>query len=284
MTVAHDCNLITFIQPTMKILKSLIFITLAIAIGSCSSKNQLAYFKDLPSDRTEIITQNIDIDYSLKIQPDDELLITVTSLEPTATSMFNLPMANVATRGEQQVTGNVAMQTYIVDKNGDIRFPMLGQLHVAGLSTGELTELLIRKISPEVESPMVRVEIMNFAINILGDVKTPGRHPINRESVNLLDALAMAGDLSEFGSRNNILLIRREGDKTIYHRFDLQDSKTLNTPYFYLKQNDVIYVEPDKVRADNAKYNSNNSFKLSVISTIVSTVSVIASLAIALTR
>ncbi|MDE6449688.1 MAG: polysaccharide biosynthesis/export family protein [Muribaculaceae bacterium] len=268
----------------MKSFKYLSFITLLALISSCSSHNQLAYFKDLPSDQVEIIKEAIDSDYSLKIQPDDELLITVTSLEPSATAMFNLPMANIATRGTQQVTGNIAMMTYIVDQDGNIRFPLLGQLHVAGMTTKELTDMLVEKISLEVEEPMVRVQLVNFCINILGDVRSPGKHFTNRESVNLFDALAMAGDLSEFGNRDNILLIRREGEKTIYHRFNLQDSKTLDTPYFYLKQNDVIYVEPDKIRADNAKYNSNNSFKLSVISTIVSTVSVIASLAIALTR
>lgn len=268
----------------MRLFKYLSFIAFIGFLSSCASRNQLAYFKDLPADQIEIIKQTIDTDYSLKIQPDDELLITVTSLEPSATAMFNLPMANIATRGTQQVTGNVAMMTYIVDKDGDIRFPLLGQLHVAGMTTKELTDMLVEKISPEVEEPMVRVELVNFSINILGDVHSPGKHLINRESITLLDALAMAGDLSEFGLRNNILLIRREGDKTIYHRFDLQDTKTLDTPYFYLKQNDVIYVEPDKVRADNAKYNNNNAFKLSVISTIVSTVSVIASLVIALTR
>ncbi len=268
----------------MKLVRYLSFITLLGLISSCSSHNQLSYFKDLPSDQAEIIRQTLDSDYSLKIQPDDELLITVTSLEPSATAMFNLPMANIATRGTQQVTGNVAMMTYIVDKDGNIRFPLLGQLHVAGMTTKELTDMLVEKISPEVDEPMVRVELVNFCINVLGDVHSPGKHFTNRESVTLLDALAMAGDLSEFGHRENILLIRREGDRTVYHRFNLQDSKSLDTPYFYLRQNDVIYVEPDKVRADNAKYNSNNAFKLSVISTIVSTASVIASLVIALTR
>ena len=225
-----------------------------------------------------------DDEYSLKIVPDDELLITVTSLEPTATSMYNLPMANIATRGEQQVTGNVAMQTYIVDGAGDIRFPMLGIIHVEGMTTKQLTDYLIERISPEVESPMIRVEIVNFAVNVLGDVKQPGRYTLNKESITVLDALAMAGDLNEYGHRNNVLLIRREGNKKIYHRFDLRDTKSLESPYFYLKQNDVIYVEPDEVKASNAKYNTNNSFKLSVISTIVSAVSVVASLLIALTR
>lgn len=266
-------------------LRNILLITLSLLMVGCASKkNQLAYFKDIATENDGVIIESFDADYSLRIVPDDELLITVTSMSPEATSMFNLPMANIATRGQQQVTGNVAMQTYIVDKEGDIYFPSLGQLHVAGMTTGELTKLLLDRISTEVESPMVRVEIVNFAINILGDVKVPGRYHINEEEVTLLDALAMAGDLSDYGKRENILLIRRDGDKTVYHRFNLQNITSLDSEYFYLKQNDVIYVEPNNIKSDNAKYNTNNAYKLTVISSIVGTVSVIASLVIALTR
>ena len=264
--------------------KILLSCTIVFILGSCASKNQLSYFKDLPKETQDIVVEQVSTDYALRIIPDDELLITVTSLNPEATAMFNLPLTNAAKRGEQQVSSNVALQTYIVNENGDIRFPQLGVLHVGGMTTSELTDTLVALISPEVENPMVRVEIVNYAINIMGDVKTPGRYNLKKESTTVLDALAMAGDLTEYGKRNNVLLIRREGDKTIYHRFDLADANSLNSPYFYLKQNDVLYVEPDTVRASNAKYNTNNSFKLSVISTIVSACSVVASLIIALTR
>ncbi|MCM1449440.1 MAG: polysaccharide biosynthesis/export family protein [Clostridiales bacterium] len=260
-------------------------ITLSLLMVGCASKkNQLSYFKDLPKDGSDLVIESIDADYSLRIVPDDELLITVTSLSPDATAMFNLPMANIATRGQQQVTGNVAMQTYIVDSKGDINFPLLGTLHVEGMTTSELTSILTERISMEVEKPMVRVEIVNFAINILGEVASPGRYGLNDEEFTIIDALALAGDLTEYGRRENILLIRREGDKTIYHRFNMHDLSSMNSPYFYLKQNDVIYVEPDNVKASNAKYSTNNGFKLSVISTVVGSVSVIASLVIALTR
>lgn len=268
----------------MNCIKYLTSVLLVALLAGCASHNQLSYFKDLPADSTDVVVENIQKEYSLRIRPDDELLITVTSLSPQATAMFNLPMANIATRGEQQVTGNVAMQTYIVNADGDIRFPQLGEIHVEGMTVEDLTELLTERISKEVEKPMVRVEIVNASFNVLGEVKTPGRYPMGKESVTVLDAIATAGDLTEYGNRNNILLIRREGDKTVYHRFDMSDSKSINSPYFYIKQNDVIYVDADKVRADNAKYNSNNGYKLSVISTVVSSVSVIASLIIALTR
>lgn len=270
----------------MKLQRSLFIpftILLLVGLASCSTSNRLTYFKDLAT-VTDSITTMPAGDYSLKIEPDDELMITVTSLAPEATAMYNLPMANVATRGIREATGNVSLQTYIVNSKGDINFPMLGTLHVAGLTTQQLTDLLVKRISADVETPIVRVEIVNFAINVLGEVNAPGRQGINRESFTILDAIAKAGDLSPYGKRENILLMRREGDKTIYHRFDLTDASTFNTPYFFLKQNDVVYVEPNKIRSDNSKYNTNNSFKIQVISTVLSTVSVISSLIIALTR
>lgn len=248
-----------------------------------SSSSSLGYFTDVPTDAIAVLSAAT-ADYSLRILPDDELSITVSSLAPEATSMYNLPMANIATRGTTQASANLGIQTYIVDKEGNINFPILGIIHVAGLTTQELSDVLVDMISKEVDTPIVRVQILNFAVNVLGEVRIPGRQPINKEMYTILDALAGAGDMTEYGRRDNVLLVRQESDTLTYHRFDLNDARSLNTPYFYLKQNDVIYVEPTKVRSDNSKYNTLNSYKLTVISTLVSTASVIASLVIALTR
>lgn len=269
----------------MKFFRNLaISAALAAALASCSSsKHSLSYFSDVPADAVAILSAT-NSDYSLKILPDDELSITVSSLAPEATAMYNLPMANIATRGTTIATANIGIQTYIVDNEGNINFPILGKIHVAGLTTQELSDLLVDMISKEVDTPIVRVQILNFAVNVLGEVKVPGRQPINKELYTLLDAIAVAGDLTEYGRRDNVLLIRQEGNSLTYHRFDLNDASTLDSPFFYLRQNDVVYVEPTKVRADNSRYNTFNSYKLSVISTLVSTASVIASLIIALTR
>lgn len=255
----------------------------ALLLASCSSHRELRYFVDTKAFDEKTIAIE-DYDYSLKIAPDDQLSITVSSLSPEATAMYNLPVANVATRGDNAVTGNLSLQSYIVDKEGDITFPMIGKLHVAGMTTKQLTEKLTELISVDVQNPNIKVQILNFAINVLGEVNRPGRLNVLEEEFSILDALAASGDLTPHGQRQNILLIRRDGDKITYHHFDLTDSKSLESPYFFLRQNDVIYVEPDNVVADNAKYNTNNSYKIQVVSVIVSTVSVIASLVIALTR
>lgn len=252
----------------------------AVAMSSCTSyKTSLPYFEDI---RDSISGEFIQGDYGIKIIPDDELLITVTSMVPEATAMYNLTLANPAMRDEIVRITQPQQQTYIVDANGDIQFPVLGKLHVAGLSTQELTKELETRISKDVENPIVRVQLVNFRINVLGEVKKPGAISVKKERYSILDALADAGDLTEYGERSNVLLIRELDGKRVYQRLNLNNSEVLASPCFYLQQNDVVYVEPNEIRRENAKYNQNNSYKISVVSTIVSACSVIASLVIAL--
>ena len=248
---------------------SLIFGTLAAAmICSCStSKTNLSYFEDLSKTENSSVGNN---SYKIHIVPNDELLINVTSTSLEATAEFNLPLSNPAPNAELLESTQARQQTYVVDTNGDIEFPRLGKIHVAGLSTEELAAKLKTDISAYAVDPVVKVVLVNFHVNVLGEVLEPG-------------VLAAAGDLTPYGERTNIMLIREENGKKTIHRFNLNDSKSLESPYFYLCQNDVIYVEPNTIRKDNAKYNQNNSYKLSVISTVVSAASIIASLVIALT-
>lgn len=257
------------------------FAVAAMLLCSCnSSKTSLTYFEDIKGIESGEFERG---DYDIKIIPDDELFITITSMVPSATSVYNLPLVNPSTRESLGVATTPQQQTYRVDREGDIDMPVLGKIHVAGLSTKQLKNLLVEKISKDVDDPIVMVELVNFRINVLGEVNMPGMKTVTRERYSILDALANAGDLTEYGERDNVLLIREEDGKRTYHRFNLNNSNILESPYFYLKQNDVIYVEPNKIRKDNSKYNQNNAYKISVISTIVSACSVIASLVIALT-
>lgn len=251
-----------------------------IAFSSCTTyTTSLSYFEDVKDSISGEFTQG---DYGIKIIPDDELLITVTSMIPSATAMYNLSLSNPAVREQLLNVSQPQQQTYIVDGNGNIQFPVLGKLHVAGLSTQELTQELVARISKNVENPIVRVQLVNFRINVLGEVKKPGAISVKKERYSILDALADAGDLTEYGERSNVMLIREVNGKRLYQRLNLNSSAVLTSPYFYLQQNDVVYVEPNEIRRENAKYNQNNSYKISVVSTIVSACSVIASLIIAL--
>lgn len=253
----------------------------ALLLASCTtSKSSLTYFENsavLP-DSVYAVGK-----YNVRIVPDDELGIFVSSADPAATIYYNMPVSDQTIRGEQQVSTVPRLQTYIVDSKGDINFPVLGKIHVSGMTTEEVADYLVARIADEVIDPMVRVELMNFNINVMGEVRQPGRIPVKSGRVSLLDALAMAGDMTEYGERENVVLIREENGKRTVHRLNLNDAAVLESPYFFLQQNDVVYVEPNKIRQDNSKYNVNNSYKISVVSTIVSAASVIASLVIALT-
>ena len=254
----------------------------ALVLCSCSS-TKLAYFDDLND--TDMGTVG-NVDYNIRLAPTDELLITVTSEIPEATMVYNLPISNPALKFEiANVTStNTKQQTYIVDKKGDINFPVLGKLHVEGMTTSEVAEMLTRKIAEEVEAPYVRVELVNFKIKVLGEVDEPGSYKMESERVSILDALAEAGDMTVYGRRDNVLLVREENGVRSYHRLNLNDSKILESPYFYLQQNDVIYVEPGDAKKGQAEFNQNNTYKVSIVSTIITGLSVIASLVIALTK
>lgn len=263
----------------------LIMMIAAATLLSCTSTkdNTLAYFKDLAAAPNGALA-NAEGNYPIRIQPDDELVISVTSSVPQATAAYNMPMDNPATRNALLSVTQPRTQTYIVDEHGYIMMPVLGRLQVGGKTIPEITRMVTDLVSKDVKDPFVRVDIVNFGIDVLGEVKNPHRVVTGQQYFTVLDALAACGDLTEFGKRDRVYVIRTEDGKRNYQRLNLNSSDVFNSPYFYLRQNDVVYVEPNEIRIDNSKYNQNNAFKLSVISTVVSGVSVIASLVIALTR
>ena len=173
--------------------------------------------------------------------------------------------------------------TYIVDSKGDIIMPELGKVHVAGLTVEQLQNQLTASISRWVENPQVNVRLLSFDIYVLGEVNRPGRINTTDNTLNILDAISAAGDLTQYGLRDRVMLIRNEGNKQKRVILDLGSADLLTSEYFYLRPGDYIYVTPNQVKEDNAKYDSNKAYNLSKISTIVSAASVIASLVIALT-
>ena len=263
----------------MKIKTLAILIAAAVSLSACSSKKAvLPDFTDLNSPSGTLQTMS----YAPEIKPDDELLITISSSQPEATAHYNLPLSNPAKRSEILYTTTPRQQTYVVDSKGDITMPVLGTQHVAGLTTEQLQTRLTDEIRHDVADAIVRVELLNFTVVVAGEVNRPSAINVTRNRFSILDALGAAGDLTPYGERSNVLVIREENGQRTYARLDLNSSDALTSPYFYLRQNDYIYVEPNNVRQSNAKYNQDNAFKLSVISTIVSACSVVASLVIAL--
>ncbi|MCD8072859.1 MAG: polysaccharide biosynthesis/export family protein, partial [Alistipes sp.] len=212
----------------------LLFLTLLI-ISSCGSTKKTVYFQGIDQvDIAKVITE-----YEVRIMPNDNLHITVSAINPEAAEMFN--NMNMS-RG-----GNINYETlnvmgYLVDSEGFINFPVLGKIHLGGLTKTQAINYLTEKISEYIEDPVVNVRFINYKVTILGEVKNPGTYTIKDEKVTLLEAIGMAGDLTIFGKRDNVLITREtDGIKTA-HRLDLTSPDILSSDYYYLQQNDVVYV------------------------------------------
>ncbi len=264
----------------MKLKLLAIVATTAIFLSSCStSKTVLPYFQDISTVKEGVLPA---ADYLPDIKPADELIITVHSEVPQASAPYNSLFYNSPYDDVAYISGTQKIMTYVVDTKGDIDFPILGKIHVAGLNCEQLRDLLTERISKDVKDPLVTVTLANFKVVVAGEVNKPGNIPVKGNRVTVLDALSAAGDLTPYGERSNVLVIREENGKRTFAHLDLNSSEVLTSPYYYLQQNDYVYVEPNKIRQANSKYNQDNAYKLTVISTVVSACSVIASLVIAL--
>lgn len=264
----------------LKLFKYVLAALVLTVVCSCKIQNDLTYMADLSGTPVgQLATARNDI----TIEPEDELMITVTAEIPAVVARYNRPAISSQSGVKTEVASGQTMQTYIVDRSGDIDFPVLGKIHVAGLTTSRLRDYLLKQIKKDVKAPVVSVRLVNFKVNVLGEVDEPKVVESKRERLTLFDALAACGDLTEYGRRDAVAVIRENPDGTsTYATLNLADSKITSSPYFVLKQNDVVYVAPNDIKQSNSKYNQNNGFKLSVISTVISGISVIASLVIAL--
>jgi len=265
----------------IKISNILIALALSVAALSCkTSEHHLAYFKDLDAQAAGILET---LPYTATIEPESELVINVMSEVPAATAEFNLPYVNPATPGMKELGTQPQMQTYVVDDKGNIKFPKLGEIHVAGMTTYQLREYLTKRISDYVTDPMVTVLMLDYRVVVMGEVNEPKVIKTDADRFSILDALAEAGDLTEYAMRDNILVLRRGQNGQIeYTRLNLQSSDITKSPCFWLKNNDVVLVSPNNIKEDNSRYNQNNAYKLSLVSTIVGVSSAIISLVIAL--
>ncbi|WP_236590159.1 MULTISPECIES: polysaccharide biosynthesis/export family protein [Sphingobacterium] len=212
--------------------------------------------------------------YVPKIQPSDILTVVVTAADPKATIPFN-PVSMMANGNLTQQTDLALRPTYTVDNSGDIILPMLGKVHVAGLTRVQAIDKIRKELGDYIKDPGVNINFNNFRISVLGEVNRPGSFILPTERVTILEALGLAGDLTIRGVRENIMLVREvDGQKTI-HRIDLTQQNTLNSPYYYLVQNDVVYVEPNKAQINNSKLGANTNIIISIASLLITVISVL---------
>jgi len=239
-------------------------------VSSCVSNKKIAYFQDIQTvDRAAL--ENAAAFTEPVIQSDDILSINVFTLNPQSGAIIN--QASVAPILGGNASNAVSAQQvsgFLVDKNGEIELSLVGKVKVAGLTTYEARELVREKVSAIYEKPNVQLRFANFKVSVLGEVNSPSTYNMPNEKVTIMDVLSLAGDLTIYGKRDNVLIVRDNNGKKEYARLNLNSSEIFNSPFYYLKQNDVVYVEPNK-----RKVSASNTAQIQTIGVLASVLSVI---------
>ncbi|GGI28239.1 polysaccharide biosynthesis/export family protein [Pedobacter mendelii] len=241
-----------------------------LGFSSCVSNKNIAYFQDIQT-VNQAKLENAATFTEPVIQPDDILSINIFTLNRESGAIINQAASNTVLGGgattavaAQQVTG------FLVDRNGEVELSLIGKVKVAGLTTFEARELIREKASDVYKVPNVQLRFVNFKVSVLGEVNAPSAYTLPNEKVSILDALSLAGDLTIYGKRENVLVVRDNNGKKEFARLNLNSSDIFNSPFYYLKQNDVVYVEPNK-----RKVSASNSAQIQTIGVIASVISVI---------
>jgi polysaccharide export outer membrane protein len=215
--------------------------------------------------------------HDAKIMPKDMLTIIVSTTDPEAANLFNLTVQSPYTTSRNSLSQQPALQQYLVDNDGFIEFPVLGHLQVGGLTKGELEELISDKLKAYLQNPIVTVRMSGYKISVLGEVAHPGIFTVNYEKINIFEALALAGDLTIWGMRDNVKLIRENSNgQSEVININLNRSDIVSSPHYYLQQNDILYVTPNKSKAKNADIGQSTSLWFSATSILVSVANIVA--------
>jgi polysaccharide export outer membrane protein len=245
---------------------------LLITAFSCTSTKNITYFRNIGE--TGDYHATISNAEEPKIQPDDLLSITVSSLNPESNILFNNGVLPTAGSASQLAVPTRTVEGYLVDKNGNINFPVIGSISLGGLTKAEANDKLTTSIKNFVKNPIINIRFLNFRITVLGEVVRPSSYNIATERVNILEALSLAGDMTPYGKRDNVLVIREKDGVRSTTRINLLDKNVLGSSTFYLQQNDIVYVEPSGGRAVQA---STQSFYLPIVLTAISVLSILIS-------
>ncbi|MBM1106781.1 polysaccharide biosynthesis/export family protein [Aurantibacter crassamenti] len=249
------------VQKNTTFYKSIYLWTISILLlSSCASKQDIVYFQNA-GDFETIVSDN---SHTNKFKIDDVLSIHVSTFDPQASVPFNL------FKGAEEGGIRAQQVDYIIDKNGEIDFPVLGAIKIVGLSPEEAKQFLKEKLSPYLKDAIVNIRLKNFTVTVLGEVNRPGTYPVGGEQITVLEAIGLANDLTIKGIRKNVMVIRDFNGTKVYTRIDLTKKEALNSPVYYLTQNDVVYVEPNKSAVNSSAFDSRVSVWVSIASLLIS--------------
>ena len=260
----------------MKIKRLLFLFSLPLLLAACTSYKNVPYLQN--PEAVNDLEGTLPL-YDAKIMPKDLLSITINTTDPQASAPFNLTVQTPLNAALTNIntTTQPSLQQYLVNNKGEIDFPVLGRLKVGGLTKNQAEDLIREKLTPYLkEAPIVTVRMANYKISVLGEVARPGTFNVSNEKVNVLEALAMAGDMTVYGVRTNVKLIREDADgKREIKELDLTKSDLVLSPYFYLRQNDILYVTPNKTKAKNSDIGNTTTTVISATSILVSIASLL---------
>ncbi len=260
----------------MKSINFILVLLTAAMLSSCAAP-KMAYFQDVPTGTAEQVVNTSDI----RVRPEDKISILVNSKDPLLMELFNLPIVSRQIGTSSGSSNSQGISGYTVNNDGNIDFPVLGEVYVAGMTREEIASLIKDELISRnlVKDPVVTVEFMNLTVSVLGEVAKPGRFSIDKDRLSLLDAIGMAGDLTVYGKRDNVLVQREENGKKVLYRVNLNSGYDLySSPVYYLQQNDIVFVEPNSTKARQSTVNGNNvrstSFWISLAS-LLTTITVL---------
>lgn len=231
----------------------------ALFFVSCATRKEVVYFQDAANFET-LVNDNTD---SYRFKVDDVVSIHISTLDPEASLPFNL------FKGAEEGGFRPEQVDYIVDKEGNIDFPVLGSVKIDGLSPADVKSLLKEKLADYLKNPIVNIRLKNFTVTVLGAVNSPGTYPVNGEQISILEAIGLAGDLNIKGKRENVLVLRDFNGTKVYNHIDLTTKKALDSPVYYLTQNDVVYVEPNKSAITSSSLDNRTTNAISIASIII---------------
>ena len=268
--IKNNKTLLTMKSIKFIILPRCLVLLLVGMLMSCASREEIIYFQDEPL-TTETSLSN---DYTVSFKPDDMVTIDISAQEPESVRPFLLS-PTTRSRDPLSISNELRMQSYLIDNKGNIEFPILGTIKLEGLSRIEATAMLKEKLSEYIKDPIVNVRLLNFTITILGEVNRPGTYTVQDERISLTEALGLAGDLTIYGQRENILLIREVNEEKRYASIDLTSVNSINSPYYYLSQNDVLYIQPNNAKVRSSRYTQNNAVIIAAVGTLATIIAIL---------
>jgi polysaccharide biosynthesis/export protein len=239
----------------------ILYLLIIVSFSSCVPRKNIVYLQG------QQIQSSGDVNYEPQIQNDDMLSITIMSTEPELAAPFNIDQIQSGVNNNS----SLLKTTYLVDNAGEIDYPIIGKIKVAGFTKTYLKQYLKERLAIYIKDPLINIRIVNFKVSVLGEVSRPGTFALSGDRVTLLEVIANAGDLTLYGKRDNILIIRDYLGTKTYNRVDITKADFVNSPFYYLDQNDVVYVEPRQAKIDSTAISSNVSTIISILGFVITT-------------